>query len=242
MTHPDQPSHSSGKDAPPEHEDETIHLTDETTSAATDDLFDLNELAEHTQSYESSSLQDSEDDVSDVIDLTDVIDNDLPSDFSISEDDILDLNLESEPSAGSLLLEPKRIDDFAESLGLKLDPAVSEAPATDAGSSSPGETSPMDDLQKLIDEVVHDSQAPPEDFSGVLPESDRSVNIEPDVSNINPELISREQVDAAIERVIRTLFAEKISHILDEVVTMTVTQEIENLKSILMNHLMKSLH
>ena len=47
----------------------------------------------------------------------------------------------------------------------------------------------------------------------------------------------KDQIDAAMERVIRNLFAERIEHILDEVVTTTVTREIENLKTILLDYL-----
>jgi hypothetical protein len=46
--------------------------------------------------------------------------------------------------------------------------------------------------------------------------------------------ISGEQVDAALDRVIRTMFYDKIDRVLTEVIEKTVTREIERLKSILL--------
>jgi hypothetical protein len=46
--------------------------------------------------------------------------------------------------------------------------------------------------------------------------------------------ISSGQVDEAIERVIRKMFAEKINRILDEVIERTVTEEISQLKDYLL--------
>ena len=49
--------------------------------------------------------------------------------------------------------------------------------------------------------------------------------------------LPQDQIDAAMERVIRNLFAEKIEPILDEVITSTVNREIENLKTVLLDYL-----
>lgn len=46
--------------------------------------------------------------------------------------------------------------------------------------------------------------------------------------------ISSAQVDEAIERVVRTMFAEKINRILDEIIERTVTEEISQLKDYLL--------
>jgi hypothetical protein len=92
-----------------------------------------------------------------------------------------------------------------------------------------------DDLQRLIDEVVHDSQVPPQDFAGISPEIGR-----PKDSLIVDEYLTsltQDKIDAAVERVIQNLFAERIEKLLDEVVTTAVNREIENLKTILLNYL-----
>ena len=100
---------------------------------------------------------------------------------------------------------------------------------------SPGSEYQPDDLQRLIDEVVHDSQVPPQDFAGISPEISRPK----DSLIVNDDLTSltQDQIDAAVERVIQNLFAERIEKLLDEVVTTTVNREIENLKTILLNYL-----
>lgn len=46
--------------------------------------------------------------------------------------------------------------------------------------------------------------------------------------------ISGEQLDAALERVIKNMFYDKIDGVLEEVIEKTVTKEIERLKSILL--------
>ncbi len=100
---------------------------------------------------------------------------------------------------------------------------------------SPGSEYQPDDLQRLIDEVVHDSQVPPQDFAGISPEISRPKDSL--IANDDLTSLTQDQIDAAVERVIQNLFAERIENLLDEVITTTVNREIENLKTILLNYL-----
>jgi hypothetical protein len=127
--------------------------------------------------------------------------------------------------------------EFAESLSLNIEPAQASTLSPPGGYKSPDTGYQMDDLQQLIDEVVHDSQVPHQDLPGI--HSDLNKPTEKDSAAYHDMMAFQpnDQIDAALERVIRNLFAERIEHILDEVVTTTVTREIENLKTIFLNYL-----
>lgn len=64
--------------------------------------------------------------------------------------------------------------------------------------------------------------------SGTLTDDEQMLQTD-DAANI-----SSKQVDEAIERVIRKMFAEKINRILDEIIERTVTEEISQLKDYLL--------
>jgi hypothetical protein len=51
---------------------------------------------------------------------------------------------------------------------------------------------------------------------------------------LDAEKVSDEHVEAALERVIKKMFYEKIDRILGEVIEKTVTREIERLKGVLL--------
>ena len=127
--------------------------------------------------------------------------------------------------------------EFAESMSLSVEPAQASTLSTSVGSKAPDTEYQMDDLQQLIDEVVHDSQVPHQDLPGI--HSDLNKAFEKDAVAYKDMMAfqPKDQIDAAMERVIRNLFAERIEHILEEVVTTTVTREIENLKTIILNYL-----
>ncbi|MBI5590150.1 MAG: hypothetical protein HY881_06665 [Deltaproteobacteria bacterium] len=128
-------------------------------------------------------------------------------------------------------------NEFVESLSLTIEPAQTSTLSPSGEIKAPDSEYQMEDLQQLIAEVVHDSQVPHLDFPGIHSESNEPA--EKDAA-LNKDILasqSRDQIDAAMERVIRNLFTERIGHILDEVVTTTVTREIENLKTILLDYL-----
>jgi hypothetical protein len=133
----------------------------------------------------------------------------LPSNFSVTEADIKEFDLDDDSKASALSPVPKTSVENADS--------------------------PMDDLQRLIDEVIHDSQVPLNDLSATPLQMGEPAEKLPADTPIDPAL-SLNQVDAALDRVIRSLFAERIEQILDEVITATVQQEFATLKKVLLNH------
>jgi hypothetical protein len=79
-----------------------------------------------------------------------------------------------------------------------------------------------------LDQEIHDDVA---DSLGMEIDSEESVGQE----HHKLEDVSSEQIEAALERVVKNLFYEKIDRILVEVIEKTVTKEIDRIKSILMD-------
>ncbi len=205
MTHPTPPL---SIEKPLLDDEDVILLTDEIPLAENHDFIEICQLADPSEPQEVLELSETANNKPAIIDLSDVIEaadfkTEVPPDFSMSEEDILNLDMND--------------------------------------AQTPDAEYQVDELQRLIDEVVHDSQAPSQDFSGIPPEI-----IEPmDSPIVKDELacLSQDKIDAALERVIRNLFAERIENVLDEVIATTVNREIENLKTILLDHLSgKSVH
>jgi len=151
---------------------------------------------------------------------------------------------------------PALKNEFAESLNLSVEPARESTFPTSGTSKSPDSTYQMDDLQQLIHEVVHDSQVPRRDLPGIhsaFDSTEKAAAMDQDLPadqtkddlldptkdklGDQPKDQPKDQMDAAVERVIRDLYAERIEQILDEVVTTTVTREIEKLKTVLLDYL-----
>jgi hypothetical protein len=63
-------------------------------------------------------------------------------------------------------------------------------------------------------------------------ELDSSEDVAEDL--LDAEKVSDEQVEAALERVIKKMFYDKIDRILVEVIEKTVTREIERIKGVLL--------
>jgi hypothetical protein len=237
MTHPTPPL--SGENLLLDDED-VILLTDEIPPAENHDMIEIRQLDDRSELQEALKLSETPKEKPALIDLTAVIEpsdfkTELPPDFSVSEADMLNLDLEEiSPSTPA--------NEFSDSRGLPFGTApLTPSLAFDVTGPSDAENQ-LDDLQRLIDEVVHDSQVPPHDFSGIPPE----IREPRDISVVKDDLasLSHDRIDAAMDRVIRSLFAEKIEPIIDEVITATVNREIENLKRILLDYLIsgKTVH
>ena len=223
MTHPTPPL--SGENLLLDDED-VILLTDEIPPAENHDMIEICQLADRSEPQEVPKLSETAKEKPDFIDLTDVIEasdfkTELPPDFSVSETDILNFDLKA-PQA-------------PDSRGLPSETAPSTPSFASNVTKPPEAEYQVDDLQRLIDEVVHDSQVPPQDFSGIPPEIGESK----DTPVVKDDLASLPQgrIDDAMERVIRNIFAERIEPILEEVITTTVNREIENLKTVLLDYL-----
>jgi hypothetical protein len=150
-------------------------------------------------------------------------------------------NKDSDTDNTLILLQdvvPLTLDkEFVESLSLTAEPAQANTLSTSDVSISPDTEYQVDDFQQLISEVAYDSHASrrniPEIYSEFNKQTEKDAAMYKNVVAFQP----MDQIEAAMERVIRNLFAERIEHILDEVVKTTVTREIENLKSILLDYL-----
>ena len=226
-------------------DDDVVLLTDEILPSEDDDIIELSESVDFADTQKVMKLPDTAKDktgffgLSDVIEETDLNTERLP-DFS--EKEAGTLNLDFDRITDHFRLEPKIQTEDAIHLDVLHMNASEEIKEIESYRESDESKAPvteyqMDDLQRLIDEVVHDSQVPHQDLPGI--HSDLSISTEKDVATYQDMMAfqPKDQIEAAMDRVIRNLFAEKIAHILDEVVTTTVTREIENLKTIILNYL-----
>jgi hypothetical protein len=226
MTHPTPPNLLMD-------DEDVILLTDEIPQSENNDMIEICQIDDRSESQDALKQTENAKEKPAVIDLSDVIEaadikTEITPEFSVSESDILNFDLEEI----SFSTPPNKLSRsgglFSETTPL--------TPAHDSGVTSLTETEfQEDDLQRLIDEVVHDSQVPPQDFSGVSSEISEPKTFP--VAKDELFALPQDRIDAAMERVIRNLFAEKIEPILDEVITASVNREIENLKTVLLDYL-----
>ena len=99
---------------------------------------------------------------------------------------------------------------------------------------SPGEdVKILDEEETFDDELVEEAALDQDDFVDSLGmELDPKEDVSQDLHEA--EKVSAEAVEAALERVIKKMFYEKIDRILVEVIEKTVTREIERLKGFLL--------
>jgi hypothetical protein len=279
MTHPTPPL--SGENLL-EDDDDIILLTDEIPPEQNNDLIEICQLTDRTtEPREVTNFCEPPKDEPTFIDLTDAIEPTdfkvgIPPDFSVTEDDILNLDVEDtrfsepilsgpKPSAEDIVsieTPPQNLDTeyqqdslyseteeiFLQEISLPtLENELSglqEILSAMAPSSAPAVTdvprpsdkeSPQDDLQRLINEVVHDSPAQPRDFSEIPPE----INIPEQLQAVTSDMtaLSPAQIDAAVQRAIQTLYEERIEPVLNEIISTAVSREIENLKTLFLDHL-----
>jgi hypothetical protein len=222
MTQPTPPL--SGENTLLDDED-VILLTDEIPPDR--NVTEICEPSDRSESHVVLSLSEPE---IEIMDLTDVIEAsdihaELPLNVSASDADIFNLDLETSRAPDAFRLETENA-------------SIEETTPTDNLHQAVGEANKVpssDDLQRLIDEVIHDSQAPSQDFSGFSPEIIETGNSLTNKDELS--FLSQDRIDAAVERVIRSLFAERIEKILDDAFAATVTLEIKNLKTMLLDQL-----
>jgi hypothetical protein len=125
---------------------------------------------------------------------------------------------------------PQEIEEIGEPLHITVNSFEEAEDLTDLHADILEEPGVLDD--ELGEEVAID-QALSDDFVDSLGmELDSKEDISEDV--LEYEKVSDAQMEAALERVIKKMFYEKIDGILVEVIEKTVTREIERLKSILL--------
>jgi len=125
---------------------------------------------------------------------------------------------------------PQEIEEIGEPLHITENAFEEAEDLTDLNTDLLKEPRVLDDE---FDEEVAEDQAPSDDFVDSLGmELDTKEDISEDA--LESEKVSDTQIEAALERVIKNMFYEKIDGILIEVIEKTVTREIERLKSILL--------
>jgi hypothetical protein len=125
---------------------------------------------------------------------------------------------------------PQEIEEIGEPIHITVDTSQGDENIIDLEGDLLEETSDFDD--ELGEEVAFD-QAINDDFVDSL---GMELDSKEDVSEnlLDAERVSDAQMEAALERVIKKMFYEKIDSILVEVTEKTVTRELGKLKSILL--------
>jgi hypothetical protein len=139
-------------------------------------------------------------------------------------------------------LDFEKEESFADSLGMTLDSETE--PSGDW--TQPEEPDDIYKTQEILDEIsqfdtVKDSalhkQTDPITIKVQDPATENRLEIDSLEQDVSPDLssISSEQLDLAVERVVKKMFAEKIESVLVQVIEKTVTKEINRIKNILLD-------
>ena len=160
------------------------------------------------------------------------------SDMSQDDEEIIDLLDDVDESDVEEIITlteamsdtPQEIEEIGEPIHITVDTSQGDESIIDLEGNLLEETSDFDD--ELGEEVAFD-QAINDDFVDSL---GMELDSKEDVSEnlLDAEKVSDAQMEAALERVIKKMFYEKIDSILVEVTEKTVTRELEKLKSILL--------
>jgi len=191
---------------------------DEASPKDDENIIDLTDVVSDTEDIDEIELPDYTDEAINVLEEKKVpeLDDDILDNVVILEDD---LNKDIE-------LDNYLDDEFVDSVdsGLELDaPEDKKSEDKKQDISLEPEEEESDELGQLIADLVEDTQ--------------QKAAYENETASDSPEPIpslSSEQVDEALERVIKKMYADKIDSILNEVIEKTVTKEIEKLKALLL--------
>jgi len=194
------------------------------------------EETESTEDQEIIELEDKTVDTSqddeEIIDLLEAVDE---PDVEDTKEDVVGEKAESAAEEIITLTEvmsdtPQEIEEIGEPVHITVDISQEEEDIANLEGDLLEETSDFDD--ELGEEVAFD-QALSNDFVDSL---GMELDSKEDVSEnlLDAEKVSDAQMEAALERVIKKMFYEKIDGILVEVIEKTVTRELEKLKSILL--------
>jgi hypothetical protein len=185
------------------------------------------EGAESTEDQEIIELEDEG-----IIDLLEAVDEPGLED---EKEDVVAEKAESAAEEITTLTEamsdtPQEIKEIGEPIHITVDTSQGDENIIDLEGDLLEETSDFDD--ELGEEVAFD-QAISDDFVDSL---GMELDSKEDVSEnlLDVEKVSDAQMEAALERVIKKMFYEKIDSILVEVTEKTVTRELKKLKSILL--------
>lgn len=194
-----------------------------------------------TENNDTNQLNDEahqKDEEEDIIELTDVVSDtediddieltdSMDKKVGIAEEEILELDndilddaIKLEDDLNKDIENDDYLDDeFVDAADSNSEPDVSDV--SDVSTDLLFEPQEEDELKQLIADVVEDSQETSYEES---PTTDTATE---------PVPFSSGQIDEALERVIKTMYADKIDSMLIEIIEKTVTKEIEELKALL---------
>ena len=241
-----------GADSTPE--PEIIELQEETLDASQDDeeIIDLLETADEPEGedkkevvvsqetdstpepeiieLEEETLDASQDD-EEIIDLLEAADEPEVEDIKES------VSTEAATSAEDIITvteamsdSPQEIEEIGEPVHMTADTSQEAEDIIDLEEDILEQPSELDD--ELGKEVDFDQDLSDDFVDSLGMELDAKEDVPEDL--LDTEKVSDAQMEAALERVIKKMFYEKIDGILVEVIEKTVTRELERLKSILL--------
>lgn len=194
------------------------------------------EGAESTENQEIIDLEEETTDIfqddEEIIDLLDVIDEPGLED---EKEDVVAKETESEEEEIITLPEvmsdsPEEVEEIGEPVHITVDTFQEAEDITHLEGDLLEETNDFDD--ELGKEIAFDQDLSDDFVDSLGMEFDFKEDISEDF--LDAEKVSDAQMEAALERVIKKMFYEKIDGILVEVIEKTVTRELERLKSVLL--------
>jgi len=186
------------------------NLNDEAGPKDDEDIIELTEVASDTEDIDDIELPDYDEATSaSEEEKVPELDDDILDNIVKLEDD-LDKDIEIDHYLDDEFLDSTEVDSGLD-VSEDKEQNISLEPEEEA-----------DDLGQLIADVVEDTQ--------------QESAYEKETASDTPEFIplSPEQVDEALERVIKKMYADRIDSILTEVIEKTVTKEIERLKALML--------
>ena len=241
MTEPNEPD-KKNEETESTKEEEPIELKEETTDVQTGDeeIIDLLEAVEEQEPIEDEAIIELEEKVAEeptedegIIDLTEAAEDspkevkndsiDEKEEKTEEDDTIIDLNVRISPVK-------KEIEDIGEPIADDTDIFKEYEDVDDFDGNLIKETIDFTDeldASPTMDDALKD------DFAGSLGvELDTKDDISGDI--FESDKITDEKFEAALERVIKKVYHEKIDRLLLEAIEKTVTREIEKLKKALL--------
>ena len=241
MTEPNEPD-KKNEETESTKEEAPIELKEETTDVQTGDeeIIDLLEAVEEQEPIEDEAIIELEEKVAeepkeddDIIDLTEAAEDspkevkddsiDAKEEKTEEDDTIIDLNVKISPVK-------KEIEDIGEPIADDTDIFKEYEDVDDFDGNLIKETVDFTDeldASPTMDDALKD------DFAGSLGvELDTKDDISGDI--FESDKITDEKFEAALERVIKKVYHEKIDRLLLEAIEKTVTREIEKLKKALL--------
>jgi len=237
MTEPNEPD-KKNEETESTKEEAPIELKEETTDVQTGDeeIIDLLEAVEELEPIEDEAIIELEEKVAeepkeedDIIDLTEAAEDspkevkddriDAKEEKTEEDDTIIDLNVRISPVK-------KEIEDIGEPIADDTDVFKEYEDVDDFDGDLIKETI---DFTEELDTSPTMDDASKDDFAGSL---GVELDTKDDISE--SDKITDEKFEAALERVIKKVYHEKIDRLLVEAIEKTVTREIEKLKKALL--------